>query len=254
MGPPGDRRLRHLPRGLDRQPAGHLSHPKHAGGAAGQYAIRCQACHYGTTTDGTTIASQTLHVNTSAEVSFNTLGDPRVHVNSSYGGDTVMGSGYGTCTATYCHSRGNDTVAPYNDVPLSVPVAPLPAWGGRHLSCSSCHGNSTAVTTDTSMPDYVDGTPKANKHDIHNTTNAFVCQTCHYPTTQATGHDRRHHAARQRSYDAGLPTPPTRRSTSSPGRAGTATPSSATAATARSPGRRRVRTPATSATAPWAAP
>jgi hypothetical protein len=34
------------------------------------------------------------------------------------------------------------------------------------------------------MPDYLDGAPKANKHAIHTTANLFVCQVCHYPTTQ----------------------------------------------------------------------
>ena len=186
-------------------PVGSLSHPKHAGSAAGQYAIRCQACHYGTTTDGTTIASQTLHVNASAEVSFNTLGDSRVHVNSSYGGNTVMGSGYGACAATYCHSRGNDTAAPYNDVPLSVPLAALPAWGDPGpLACSSCHGNPTAaLTVDESMPDYAEGAPKANKHDIHSTTNQFACQVCHYPTTQATDTIASTALHVNASYDAG---------------------------------------------------
>ena len=98
-----------------------------------------------------------------------------------------MGSGYGTCTATYCHSRGNDTVAPYNDVPLSVPVAPLPAGGRRDPSPARAATATRRPSPPTrACPITSTATPKANKHDIHNTTNAFVCQICHYPTTQLT--------------------------------------------------------------------
>jgi predicted CxxxxCH...CXXCH cytochrome family protein len=152
------------------------SHPKHAGNAAGQYAIGCQVCHYSVTTDGSTITGMTPHVNTSVEVSFNGLADPRVDVTSTYGGDTTIGSGYGACVSTYCHSKGTDLLPVYTD-PLAVPATSL-VWGAAG-ACFTCHGNGT----DSATPAYVDGTPKANKHAIHITTNGFACQICHYTVT-----------------------------------------------------------------------
>ena len=116
-------------RSFDREPPRDPSHPKHAGTAAGQYAIGCQACHYGTTTDGTTFASPTLHVNT---IGRGLLQPGRRRSRGSLppartAATPRSGSGYGTCAFTYCHSRGNDTdpTAGYPNDPLATPATRL---------------------------------------------------------------------------------------------------------------------------------
>ena len=152
---------------------GTLAHPKHV--AAAQYAIGCQVCHYGTTTDGVTVpaAGMPIHVNGSVEVSFNQLADARVTTASTYSGDKVIGSVYGSCANTYCHSPGTVTAAPYTEAP---------AWTldwNQTGSCGSCHGDGASAP----MPAYADNSPKANKHLKHVTTNGYGCQACHYPTT-----------------------------------------------------------------------
>ena len=116
-----------------------------------------------------------LHVNGQANVSFNAAGDARVTAASSYSGNTAVGSGYGSCTATYCHSNGTDTTAPY-DAANSAPATAL-VWGATG-DCGDCHGDGA-----NSMPGYADGTPKANKHPKHVTANPYGCQVCHYTTT-----------------------------------------------------------------------
>ncbi|HEY5998525.1 MAG TPA: CxxxxCH/CxxCH domain-containing protein [bacterium] len=174
-------------------PPGAQAHAKHAGNGAG-YAIGCAVCHYGTTQDGTTIQSVALHVSRSSEIFFNGAIDPRVHVNSSYDGDTTTGTGFGACAATYCHSNGADRTAPYDSAPggSAAPAVQL-AWDQTGGGCWNCHGNGT----DDPAPPYPNngispnGTPKANKHPIHTgtgdpaatpNTNGYGCAVCHWLT------------------------------------------------------------------------
>ena len=64
-------------------------------------------------------------MNRAADVAFDGT-DPRLNTTlapvSAYTGDTVVGSGFGTCDNTYCHSPGNDLVAPFEQPPISAPV------------------------------------------------------------------------------------------------------------------------------------
>ena len=175
------------------------AHVTHAGSAAG-YGIGCNVCHYTVTSNGTTINVDgsnlmPLHVNREANVAFNAAADPRVDAASSYSGNLTVNSGFGACSATYCHSSGTDLSAPYNAVG-SAPATAL-SWeltGG----CGDCHGNGLAP-----VPVYLDGTPKANKHPKHVVENTYGCQQCHYPTTAGRGDDRLPGEPRERRLQRG---------------------------------------------------
>ena len=162
------------------------AHLKHT--SSTEYGYGCNLCHVATTADGTTIASASLHVNGLAEVAFDTS-DPRLDANSAYGGDTAVGTGFGACTQTYCHSQGNDLAAPFGEYTytrqkgVSGTWTPI-TWDNPNGSCSKCHGY---------RPDYadlqdIDGTPKGNKHEKHVGENLYSdCGACHYTTYKGKG-------------------------------------------------------------------
>ncbi|NIM48807.1 MAG: CxxxxCH/CxxCH domain-containing protein, partial [Gemmatimonadales bacterium] len=167
-------------------PPGSFAHGTHAGSAAG-YSFTCNICHVNTTADGSTIASYTYHVNKEADVAFDAL-DNRLDGGSAYGGTVTVGDAAAdagdSCSATYCHSPGNDAAAPFGQAPAQVLE-----WNGTS-DCFSCHGVYDIVTpaNNTPMPSYtdrldIDGVPKGNKHQKHVKTNGFGCEVCHYPTT-----------------------------------------------------------------------
>ena len=157
-------------------PPGSFAHGTHAGSAAG-YSFTCNICHVNTTADGSTIASYTYHVNKEADVAFDAL-DNRLDGGSAYGGTVLVGDAAAdagdSCSATYCHSPGNDAAAPFGQGPAVVLQ-----WDATS-NCWSCHGNGT----DSAVPAYadrtpIDGTPKGNKHTKHVTANGYGCSTCH---------------------------------------------------------------------------
>ncbi len=84
------------------------SHAKHAGLGYG-----CNACHAGTTTNGTTIDSTTLHVNKSYDLS------PGTGITFTY----VFAVTGGTCSNISCHNNGTAV------------------WGAT-LTCGDCHAVS----------------------------------------------------------------------------------------------------------------
>jgi len=86
------------------------SHPKHT--TSGMYNLGCQACHNSTTTTGTTIASVSMHVNRTIEVSFASGGTYSTTAKS--------------CSNVSCHA-------------LSGGSTTVPTWGAT-LGCASCHG------------------------------------------------------------------------------------------------------------------
>ncbi|WP_084319052.1 CxxxxCH/CxxCH domain c-type cytochrome [Deferrisoma camini] len=161
------------------------AHLKHT--SANEYGYGCNLCHVATTPDGSTLNYPT-HANGAAEVAFDTS-DPRLDANSTYNGDTAVGSGYGACTQTYCHSQGNDRVPPFGEFTytrqkgVSGTWTPI-TWDNPNGSCSKCHG---------SRPDYadlqdIDGTPKGNKHEKHVGENLYSdCGACHYTTVKGKG-------------------------------------------------------------------
>jgi trimeric autotransporter adhesin len=138
------------------QASGLGSHYKHANASTYNYA--CGTCHTGYTA---TTANSATHVNSSIEVSINAA------FGGAFNGGTAVGNGYSTCSNTYCHSDGTNTITPAANTSL--------AWGSSNLFvCSPCHGFP---------PAYASGSPKANSHVQHVTTSGYTCDYCHVLTT-----------------------------------------------------------------------
>ena len=98
-----------------------------------------------------------------------------VELNGTYGGsyDQVInqpGDGYGSCSATYCHSDGAGSTR-------SV------GWGDAPLGCTACHGgDATAAPNDI----------RTNKHGAHinnpDLGTNFGCSVCHGKTVDSNSH------------------------------------------------------------------
>ncbi len=158
------------------------SHVKHAGAVSG-YSFACTLCH-------NTDAAQ--HVNGAVDWAFST-GDGRTNggkYNDAASGSTnasAPSATYGSCSNLYCHSNGTSVSTG------TVPGNTSPTWGTPGpLACDSCHGSGTG----NGMPNYPNGSPKANTHAAHvnqtshpspynNAAWAFTmtCKTCHSGTT-----------------------------------------------------------------------
>jgi len=80
----------------------------------------CEVCHNATTTDGTTIADKSVHVNGTKDVVLS-------------GGGSYSG---GNCSTNYCHSNGQGG-APLVDA----------QWGVTTADCVTCHDEARAGTT-----------------------------------------------------------------------------------------------------------
>lgn len=101
----------------DAAPIASGSHAKHVS----VYGYTCTECHYGS---GKSI--ETKHADSNIDVAFTPAS------GGSYTQSTnVAGDGYGSCSASYCHSNGKGG---------TVTVA----WGGAPLSCTSCHQGDLA--------------------------------------------------------------------------------------------------------------
>lgn len=109
----------------------------------------CQRCHFGTTSNGTSVNSY-YHGNNAYDVA----GQAPVTINYTY-----AASG-GSCTAT-CHGNGTQVVTGIRQGGYN------PVWGGANPGCTACHGGP---------PTYQDGTPKANSHVAHG---SYSCKVCH---------------------------------------------------------------------------
>ena len=117
----------------------------------------CGSCHAGTTTDGSTIANKSLHVNGAYNVA------PGAGVTFTY---SYAATG-GTCSNISCHGNNSAT------------------WGST-LGCSDCHGyppppkagNYTGVDETTSPH---------KKHAGADTNYSFACNECHKGNSHGTG-------------------------------------------------------------------
>jgi len=138
------------------QASGLGSHYKHVN--AGTYNFICDTCHAGYTA---TTANSATHVNNAINVTISAT------YGGAFNGGTAVGNGYSTCSNTYCHSDGTNTVTPAANTSV--------AWGFSNLFvCSPCHGFP---------PAYASGSPKANSHVQHVTTGGYTCDYCHVLTT-----------------------------------------------------------------------
>ncbi len=147
------------------------SHPKHIGD------YDCSKCHQNTVADSRTLNQtpyssytngQRYHVDGKITIAFSS----DIATNGSYAGQTSpviyrqAGSTYGACSNLYCHSNGTSVETGVIETYSSA------TWGSSGpLACDSCHAYG---------PDYPNGLPKANSHQVHGSNN---CQYCHAATT-----------------------------------------------------------------------
>jgi len=148
-------------------------HAKHAGTGSGEYDFMCKLCHSATVLGTSTSLNNSNHVNGLATLSLYTA-DGRIAANSSYGGDSTVNSGFGSCDNLYCHSEGNR----FSN--FSAPNQVL-NWN-QTRACNSCHGNSAYSGWTSAMPNYPNNSPKANSHAPH-VLSGIQCKTCHASTT-----------------------------------------------------------------------
>lgn len=146
----------------DATPTWSGPHTKHVNDYSANPAFTCNACHSATASNNNTISGYAVHVNTVKDVVFNTFSNASATYNI----------GTHQCSNTYCHSAGTGGTAHSGD---SRPVASnTVTWSGS-TTCGSCHGGGNA----TGMPNYANGSPKANSHAKH----PADCSICHAATT-----------------------------------------------------------------------
>ncbi|MBT0663480.1 CxxxxCH/CxxCH domain-containing protein [Geobacter pelophilus] len=133
-------------------PPAYKNHSSKANAHQRHTAYSCNFCHYGTTSDGISITDPNLHANGAYDLS-----DPY----GWYFSYSFAAAG-GSCSNIVCHTDGTEVVTE-NWVYRSA------NWGDSG-KCTGCHSYP---------PNYANGSPKANKHQMHQ----FSCNRCHYSTT-----------------------------------------------------------------------
>ncbi|WP_243375374.1 CxxxxCH/CxxCH domain-containing protein, partial [Geotalea sp. SG265] len=111
----------------------------------------CAVCHSGAGKD------TAKHADYNIDVVFSGVAGSGTYSQSP----NTPGNGFGTCSATYCHSG----------------AASAPTWGGIAMpgDCTGCHGNEVTAATKLSG---------AHNAHLNNTAQGgvFICSTCHAPT------------------------------------------------------------------------
>ncbi|ABQ26024.1 CxxxxCH/CxxCH domain c-type cytochrome [Geotalea uraniireducens] len=146
-------------------PGSHVAHANTTGSGNGR--LPCSTCHSGAGSGTTNHANQVINLAFTGSA---------VNTVYSLGNNVAPGSGYGSCSATYCHGSA------------------APTWGGAHLVCNSCHGASNNG----------DLSAGATGHAIHynsaavfssitgsnaHTSSAYAygCKNCHPTNSHANG-------------------------------------------------------------------
>jgi len=146
-------------------PGSHVAHANTTGSGNGR--LPCSTCHSGAGSGTTNHANQVINLAFTGSA---------VNTVYSLGNNVAPGSGYGSCSATYCHGSA------------------APTWGGAHLVCNSCHGASNNG----------DLSAGATGHAIHynsaavfssitgsnahtSSTYAYGCKNCHPINSHANG-------------------------------------------------------------------
>ena len=117
-------------------------------------ALTCAACHNGYTA---TTVTEATHVNKQINISF----AAGTYTNATYSDPNgAPQNGYGNCNNSYCHSSGQSATG--GTPPVYAPVT----WNQASLTCSGCHGSTTAnLTTGT--------------HSKHLNGYGYLCSDCH---------------------------------------------------------------------------
>lgn len=151
----------------------HTKHLEALGLSAGLGATpggpgRCTVCHNYVGSDGLLGCASVchnrgdLHVNHQIEVKF----PPTTYGSSAvYNGTPQPGTGFSTCSNTYCH--GNFAGSGLNATPT---------WGNVESgTCGTCHAGTSGRSNSG------DGTNQS--HYIHVDRHGYACDLCHYDTT-----------------------------------------------------------------------
>ena len=124
----------------------------------------CSACHQN---------EVNKHINHQIDIAF----EMSFVGTGIYNGSPNPGSGFASCSNTYCHSTG---VSVRTGV---VPSGITPNWGSGMLGCDACHGNTAYPAPNNAMPNYSNGSPKENSHQAHVINSGITCANCHAGTT-----------------------------------------------------------------------
>lgn len=141
------------------------SHVKHAQTAFAN--IPCGACH---TLYTETTVSAAIHNDNFINLGFSSGISPTT--SYSEGLTHALGSGYGNCNNSYCHSNAQSSTGG-----AAITYATV-TWGDNDtLDCGSCHMNMASATPTT-----------PGSHGRHASSAVIACETCHngYTDTYAT--------------------------------------------------------------------
>lgn len=132
--------------------------------------ISCATCHVGYTSTST---DPNLHAkNFAIDVKFPGTG---IAAGSLYKGvntgNKAPGSGYASCTTSYCHSNSGPNA--------STRIYGAPLWGGAKLTCAGCHLDMSTNATGT-------GNHKAHSSSANVSGPQYGCDTCHAGYTSTT--------------------------------------------------------------------
>ena len=148
---------------------GSVGHVKHIQA----YGYGCVKCHETTVSANRTISSYASHVNRQVNIEFN---NSTTAVSGTYNGSAspmakLPGTSTGTCTNTYCHSKGTSAT------PSAAAPNIIPNWTSNlNATCSSCHGNDNTAG-------YKMGTVGSSAHAKHvQSYTGFTCDYCHAAT------------------------------------------------------------------------
>ncbi len=167
------------------------SHNVHSGTGAGQYGLNCEICHvapnytwYSHQSDTVQVNLRWLSMNASDVMqSGSAPGWGSYSRGTSFTNwSTMPATNFGTCSNTYCHSRGDGGI---KDSARPITANISARWGTITPGCSSCHGQEVN-NPGTGAPWYTSGgANKANSHMLHapGASGAGVCSRCHFATT-----------------------------------------------------------------------
>ncbi len=152
------------------------AHPLHVA----TQGVGCQACHAGTTDNGSSIVSGGgLHVDSQNDVRF-TVTD--LTWSAFFSGASQYEADH-TCSATYCHSNGTSPSSPFG-----APVGAALAWnaGSGSATCTSCHGGAQGAPVVIGVG-AGNGTARHQAHVANATTLGanYFCGDCHKATVDA---------------------------------------------------------------------
>ena len=176
------------------------AHAAHTNDSANQvgFNINCIECHHATVSGDRTIASRVYHVNKTLNIRFDNgtrnkdADSPTYNSLSAQsnvaGGATANPGSQASCGKVYCHSSGNLDAPTGGSIVVSgsTPTYKTPAWNTGTLTCTGCHGDSSANKAHPVYTTGTGGSTTANSHTTHVDGQGYTCDFCHNQTTTST--------------------------------------------------------------------